>query len=140
MSKIAFYKENIKMPAINKSRVKEWLKEVAAFYNREIGALNYIFCGDDRIIEVNNQFLGHNYYTDIITFDYSDNKTVSGDMYVSVDTICSNSLKYKTSFDTELHRVIVHGLLHLCGINDKGPGERKIMEAAEERALSILNR
>ena len=140
MSKIAFYTENIKMPAINKSRVKKWLKEVAAFYNREIGALNYIFCGDDRIIEVNNQFLGHNYYTDIITFDYSDNKTVSGDMYVSVDTICSNSLKYKTSFDTELHRVIVHGLLHLCGINDKGPGERKIMEAAEERALSILNR
>ena len=140
MSKIAFYTENIKMPAINKSRVKEWLKEVAAFYNREIGALNYIFCGDDRIIEVNNQFLGHNYYTDIITFDYSDNKTVSGVMYVSVDTICSNSLKYKTSFDTELHRVIVHGLLHLCGINDKGPGERKIMEAAEERALSILNR
>lgn len=140
MSKFAFYTENIKMPAINKSRVKEWLKEVAAFYNREIGALNYIFCGDDRIIEVNNQFLGHNYYTDIITFDYSDNKTVSGDMYISVDTICSNSLKYKTSFDTELHRVIVHGLLHLCGINDKGPGERKIMEAAEERALSILNR
>lgn len=140
MSKISFYTENIKMPAINKSRVKEWLKEVAAFYNREIGALNYIFCGDDRIIEVNNQFLGHNYYTDIITFDYSDNKIVSGDMYISVDTICSNSLKYKTSFDTELHRVIVHGLLHLCGINDKGPGERKIMEAAEERALSILNR
>lgn len=140
MSKIAFYTENIKMPAINKSRVKEWLKEVAAFYNREIGALNYIFCGDDRIIEVNIQFLGHNYYTDIITFDYSDNKIVSGDMYISVDTICSNSLKYKTSFDTELHRVIVHGLLHLCGINDKGPGERKIMEAAEERALSILNR
>ena len=140
MSKIAFYTENIKMPAINKSRVKAWLKEVAAFYNREIGALNYIFCGDDRIIEVNNQFLGHNYYTDIITFDYSDNKTVSGDMYVSVDTICSNSLKYKTSFDTELHRVIVHGLLHLCGINDKGPGERKIMEAAEDRALSLLNR
>lgn len=140
MSKIAFYTENIKMPAINKSRVKAWLKEVATFYNREIGALNYIFCGDDRIIEVNNQFLGHNYYTDIITFDYSDNKTVSGDMYVCVDTICSNSLKYKTSFDTELHRVIVHGLLHLCGINDKGPGERKIMEAAEERALSILNR
>jgi ssRNA-specific RNase YbeY (16S rRNA maturation enzyme) len=69
MSKIAFYTENIKMPAINKSRVKEWLKEVAAFYNKEIGALNYIFCGDDRIIEVNNQFLGHNYYTDIITFD-----------------------------------------------------------------------
>ena len=140
MSKIAFYTENIKMPAINKSRVKAWLKEVAAFYNKEIGALNYIFCGDDRIIEVNNQFLGHNYYTDIITFDYSDNKVVSGDMYISVDTICSNSLKYKTSFDTELHRVIVHGLLHLCGINDKGPGERKIMEAAEERALSILNR
>ena len=140
MSKIAFYTENIKMPAINKSRVKAWLKEVAAFYNKEIGALNYIFCGDDRIIEVNNQFLGHNYYTDIITFDYSDNKTVSGDMYVSVDTICSNSLKYKTSFDTELHRVIVHGLLHLCGINDKGPGERKIMEAAEDRALSLLNR
>ena len=102
-----------------------------------MGNLNYIFCNDDRILEVNREFLGHDYYTDIITFDYSEPGVVSGDMYISLDTVLTNSRKFHTSFDKELLRVIIHGVLHLCGMNDKGRGERALMEAAENRALDM---
>ena len=102
-----------------------------------MGDLNYIFCNDDRILEVNKEFLGHDYYTDIITFDYSEPGRVSGDMFISLDTVLSNSSKFHTSYEKELMRVIIHGVLHLCGINDKGPGERAVMEAAEEKALDM---
>ena len=90
-----------------------------------------------KILEVNNQFLGHDYYTDIITFDYCEGKTLNGDLYISLDTIFTNADKYGRPYDEELHRVIIHGILHLCGINDKGPGEREIMEAAEDKALAM---
>ncbi|MCQ2110488.1 MAG: rRNA maturation RNase YbeY [Bacteroidaceae bacterium] len=133
-----FQTENVKMPRIDRKRVRAWIVQVAATYGRTVGPLNYIFCDDDRIIEVNRQFLGHDYYTDIITFDYSDTKKVSGDMYISLDTVLTNSQKYRQEYMRELHRVIIHGVLHLCGINDKGPGERAIMEAAECRALDLL--
>lgn len=127
------------MPAIERKVVREWLKKVAEGYGRKLGNLNYIFCDDERILEVNKEFLGHDYYTDIITFDYADLKTVHGDMYISLDTVFSNSGKFNTSYIEELMRVIVHGLLHLCGINDKGQGERAVMEAAENDALDILS-
>lgn len=126
------------MPKLDRKAVKAWITAVAAGYEgRKVGNLNYIFCNDDRILEVNRQFLGHDYYTDIITFDYSEPGVVSGDMYISLDTVLTNSSKFHTSYDKELMRVIIHGVLHLCGINDKGPGERAVMEANEERALDI---
>lgn len=123
---------------MDRKEVKDWITVVAATYDgRRVGDLNYIFCNDDRILEVNKEFLGHDYYTDIITFDYSEPGVVSGDMYISLDTVQSNSRKFRTSYDRELMRVIIHGVLHLCGINDKGRGERAVMEAAEERALDM---
>ena len=123
---------------MDRKEVKDWITVVAATYDgRRVGDLNYIFCNDDRILEVNKEFLGHDYYTDIITFDYSEPGMVSGDMYISLDTVQSNSRKFRTSYDRELMRVIIHGVLHLCGINDKGRGERAVMEAAEERALDM---
>lgn len=123
---------------MDRKEVKDWITVVAATYDgRRVGDLNYIFCNDDRILEVNKEFLGHDYYTDIITFDYSEPGVVSGDMYISLDTVQSNSHKFRTSYDRELMRVIIHGVLHLCGINDKGRGERAVMEAAEERALDM---
>ncbi len=126
------------MPRLDRKAVKAWIGAVAASYQgRKVGNLNYIFCNDARILEVNNQFLGHDYYTDIITFDYSEPKVVSGDMYISLDTVQSNSLQFNSSYERELMRVIIHGVLHLCGINDKGRGERAIMEAAENRALEM---
>ncbi|MBO7436988.1 MAG: rRNA maturation RNase YbeY [Bacteroidaceae bacterium] len=135
---ISFLTENIKMPKLDRKAVRAWITEVAASYEgRKVGDLNYIFCNDDRILEVNKEFLGHDYYTDIITFDYSEPGRVSGDMFISLDTVLSNSSKFHTSYEQELMRVIIHGVLHLCGINDKGPGERAVMEAAEEKALDM---
>ena len=135
---ISFLNENIKMPKLDRKAVRAWIAAVAATYDgRKVGNLNYIFCNDDRILEVNKEFLGHDYFTDIITFDYSEPGVVSGDMYISLETVLTNSEKFHTSYDKELLRVIIHGVLHLCGINDKGRGERAVMEAAEERALDM---
>ena len=113
------------------------LKEVALSHGYKVGEIGYLFCDDAKILEVNNEFLGHDYYTDIITFDYDEGNTINGDIVISLDTVKSNAEKYKKDYDEELHRVIIHGILHLCGINDKGPGEREIMEKEENKALQL---
>ncbi len=125
--------------AFDKTRVEKWLAEVARMHNHVLGRLTYIFFDDDEILEVNNKYLGHNYYTDIITFDDTLGRCISGTMFISVDTVRSNAQQVvNCSVGEELMRVIVHGVLHLCGINDKGPGEREIMEAEENAALTLL--
>lgn len=133
------------MPAIRRRDTSAWIKAVAASYGKRVGSIAYIFCNDDKILEVNRQYLQHDYYTDIITFDYCDDElmmgkkdTISGDLFISLDTVRSNAELQGTTYEEELHRVIIHGVLHLCGINDKGPGEREIMEAAENKALALL--
>ena len=126
------------MPTIDESMVRCWVRRVADTYGRRTGDIGYIFCSDEKILDVNRQFLQHDYYTDIITFDYSTPRTISGDLFISLDTVLSNSQQQGTTYDEELHRVVIHGILHLCGINDKGPGERELMEAAENRALALL--
>lgn len=135
---ITFQTENIEMPAIDQTKVRDWIKKVAATYQKKVGEIAYFFCDDEKILEVNRQYLQHDYYTDIITFDYCEGNKLSGDLFISLDTVRSNSELFGTDYNTELHRVIIHGVLHLCGINDKGPGEREIMEAAENRALELL--
>ena len=104
-----------------------------------MGEISYIFCNDEKILEVNRQYLQHDYYTDIITFDYTEGDKISGDLFISLDTVRSNAEQFHQSYEQELHRVIIHGILHLCGINDKGPGEREIMEKNENEALALLN-
>ena len=138
MSSIDWEIQNTEMPAIDRTLLERWIVAVAAEHDRIIGALVYIFCNDERIIEVNREFLQHDYYTDIITFDYSRRKLISGDMIISLDTVASNAEQLGVDYADELHRVIIHGVLHLCGINDKGPGEREIMERHENRALELL--
>ena len=135
---ITYSSEGVKFPNIMKRETSNWIKEVAASYGKKVGEIGYMFVNDDKILEVNNQFLGHDYYTDIITFDYSEGKVLNGDIYISLDTVFTNADKFGRPYDEELHRVIIHGILHLCGQNDKGPGEREQMEAAENRALSLL--
>lgn len=130
--------DGVDMPALNLQEIEKWISRVAQDHGRILGPLTYIFCNDDKIIEVNRQFLNHDYYTDIITFDYSRGKLISGDMFISLDTVRSNSELVGQTYDAELRRVIIHGVLHLCGINDKGPGEREIMEAEEDKALQML--
>lgn len=130
--------QGVDFPEIDVARVEDWIRRVASMHGRIIGPLAYIFCGDDKIIEVNRQYLGHDYFTDIITFDYSRGKLISGDMFISLDTVKSNSESLGMSYPAELHRVIIHGVLHLCGIDDKGPGQRAIMESEEDKALQII--
>lgn len=127
------------MPAIKRRETTAWIRRVAATYGRKVGDVGYMFVNDEKILEVNNEYLGHNYYTDIITFDYDEGDTINGDLVISLDTVRTNAEKFGKDYDEELHRVIIHGILHLCGINDKGPGEREIMEAAENRALALLS-
>ena len=132
------------MPNIRRRDTSAWIKAVAATYGKRVGDIGYIFCNDEKILEVNRLYLQHDYYTDIITFDYSDDAlltgrkdTISGDLFISLDTVRTNAEQQGTTYEEELHRVIIHGILHLCGINDKGPGEREIMEAAENKALEL---
>lgn len=126
------------MPKIKKRETTAWIKAVVASYKRRLGDIGYMFVDDETILEVNREYLGHDYYTDVITFDYDEDDVVSGDIVISLDTVRSNAELFGKEYDDELHRVIIHGILHLCGINDKGPGEREIMEAAENKALALL--
>lgn len=126
------------MPAIKKRAITAWIKAVAATYGRKVGEIGYLFVDDEKILQVNREYLGHDYYTDIITFDYDEADVINGDLIISLDTVRSNAELFGKSYQEELFRVIIHGILHLCGINDKGPGEREIMEAAENKALAML--
>ena len=126
------------MTKIKKRETTAWIKAVVASYKRRLGDIGYMFVDDEKILEVNREYLGHDYYTDVITFDYDEDDVVSGDIVISLDTVRSNAELFGKEYDDELHRVIIHGILHLCGINDKGPGEREIMEAAENKALALL--
>lgn len=137
---ITFSAEGIKMPKIKKREVTAWIKAVAASYGRKVGEIGYLFVDDEKILEVNNEYLGHNYYTDIITFDYDEGDVINGDMVISLDTVRTNAEQFGKEYNEELYRVIIHGILHLCGIDDKGPGEREIMEAAENKALEMYIR
>lgn len=134
---VTYFTEGVDMPAINKQLIKLWLEKVATSHNRKVGEISYIFCSDEKILEVNKQYLQHDYYTDIITFDYCKGRIISGDLFISLDTVKTNAETFNTPYKEELHRTIIHGILHLCGINDKGPGEREIMEQAENEALAI---
>ena len=135
---ITFQTDGVEMPRINEQQIRNWVKAVAATYQKKVGEICYLFCSDERILEVNRQFLQHDYYTDIITFDYCQGNRIAGDLVISLDTVRTNAEQFGAEYETELNRVIIHGILHLCGINDKGPGEREIMEAEENKALALL--
>lgn len=134
---VTYNTDGVKMPSIKKRENTAWVKAVAASYGKRVGEIAYIFVDDEKILEVNRQYLGHDYYTDIITFDYCEGDVISGDLFISLDTVRTNAEQVGATYEEELHRVIIHGILHLCGINDKGPGEREIMEAAEDKALAL---
>lgn len=139
MSKIEFIAEGVELPSFNQTIVRQWIEDLIAEFGKAVGDITYIFCTDTRILEVNRQFLKHDYYTDIITFDYSTRRRLSGDMFISLDTVLSNAQMLDKSYQEELLRVVIHGVLHLAGINDKGLGEREIMENFENKALSHLD-
>lgn len=129
---------DVDMPALPQRETSAWVRAVAESYGKRVGEVAYVFCNDEKILEVNRQFLQHDYFTDIITFDYTEGQRIGGDLFISLDTVRSNAELFGRPYDEELHRVVIHGILHLCGINDKGPGERELMEAAENKALALL--
>ncbi len=129
---------NVTLPALNEAAVLDWIVKVVQRHGQRVGCLTYVFCDDEYILVTNREFLGHDFYTDIITFDYTNSRHIAGDMVISLDTVSSNAEMLGVAYEKELMRVMIHGVLHLCGINDKGPGEREIMEQFEDEALAIL--
>ena len=133
---IRFTTDDTEMPALDERKIGKWIRSVAAEYGFSVGNINYIFCSDERELEVNRQFLGHDYYTDVITFDYSTPTTLNGDIFISLDTVRTNAEMVSTTFNHELLRILIHGVLHLTGQGDKTPETKAQMTQKEESALA----
>ncbi len=128
------------MPALKKQKINRWIKQTAHNYEKKVGEIAYIFCNNERILEINRQYLQHDYYTDIITFDDSTDSTISGDIFISLETVKSNAEDFSVDFEEELHRVIIHGILHLCGQDDITPELKAEMTRKENKALEELKK
>lgn len=135
---ITYQTIDVKRPAIKARECNAWIKQVAAGHGKKVGDIAYIFCSDEKILEVNRQYLEHDYYTDIITFDYTENGVIGGDIFISVDTVASNANEVGVSFQEELNRILIHGILHLCGFKDKQPDDKAEMTRQEDAALQLL--
>ncbi len=135
---VFFYSENITLPKINKSRTKNWIKNIIEKEGCIQGNINIIFTNNEYLLEINKKYLSHNYYTDIITFDYSENKTLSGDLFISIEMIKENAIKYQTKLSDEINRVIIHGILHLAGYSDKTKEQKTIMRKKEENSMQLF--
>ena len=133
---IRFSSDSIDMPSLDERKTGRWIRAVAAEYGFAVGNINYIFCSDERELAVNREFLGHDYYTDVITFDYSTASTLNGDIFISLDTVRSNAEMVGVPFEQELLRIIIHGVLHLTGQGDKTPETKVQMTEKEEKALA----
>ena len=134
---IRYFCEDIRFTYKNKLANNRWLKMVAGSEIRKIGDINVIFCSDNYILDVNMKYLQHDYFTDIITFDYCEGKVLSGDLFISVDSVRENSIEFGTDFGEELHRVIVHGVLHLIGYDDHTEEDKKVMRQKENYYLQM---
>lgn len=138
-SEILFFNEQCDIPAFfSKEETIKWLVVVAKNYSCKIGTISFIFCNDDYILDLNRKYLSHDYYTDVITFDYRKENILSGDVFISLDTVRSNAEDFNTTFDCELNRVIVHSVLHLIGFKDKSEEDAMIMRENENRCLELL--
>lgn len=135
---IFYTTENVKAPKLEKRKTNAWIKLVAAKYDKKIGEIAYIFCDDAKILEVNKTYLQHDYFTDIITFDYCEGAVLNGDIFISLDTVRTNAQEFGVTFENELHRILIHGILHLCGQDDKTPEARLEMTRKENDALQMI--
>lgn len=135
---INYQYQDIKFVLKEKRKVSKWINDVIKLHQKKLGSVSYIFCSNQYILELNQQYLNHNYFTDIITFDYCYDNIVEGDIFISIDTVLDNSHRFKTNFNDELLRVIIHGVLHLVGFSDKTAKQQKQMRVLEDEALSIF--
>lgn len=136
---ICFANIDVEFNLEQKLRLKRWINALAQLYERKVGNISYGFCSDTHIIEANRQYLQHDYFTDIITFDYSEGNIISGDLLISLDTVKSNAVQFNTDYTTELHRVMIHGVLHLLGFKDSTDNEQVEMRKREDEALNLLS-
>lgn len=136
---IVFSNNKDKFKLKKSALIKKWIEKVAAKEKKTVGDLSYVFVSDEGLLKINQQFLKHNTYTDIITFDYSENKKISGEIFISVDRVEENAKKMGTTFEDEIHRVIIHGVLHLCGYKDKTKIDSDNMRKQEDKALRVFN-
>ena len=132
MKAINYFSEVIDFDLKNQSVIKKWIKHVVKNEKKEIETINYIFCNDEYLHNLNVDYLKHDTLTDIITFDYSTDNIISGDIFISIERVKENAMLFKKTFDDELKRVIVHGVLHLIGYNDKSPEDKVVMTAKED--------
>ena len=137
---IHFSTDQVEMPALNQTKIQRWIRAVAADYGFSVGEIHYIFCSDEKELEVNRTFLQHDYYTDVITFDYSTEDVINGDIFISLDTVRSNAEEVGADFKEELMRIIIHSVLHLTGQADKTPETKAEMTRKENLALAELPR
>lgn len=135
---IGFYNEDVACPKIRRRATGEWIKGAIKDQGKKTGDISFVFCSDAYLLEINKKYLEHNYFTDIITFDYVEGERVSGDIFISVDRVHENAELFKTSFSDELNRIIIHGVLHLVGFKDKSAEEKKVMTDMEDFYLKIL--
>ncbi|MGY6522207.1 MAG: rRNA maturation RNase YbeY [Mongoliitalea sp.] len=137
---VHFFEENIRFDIKPKAIYKKWLKEIAWTHGKKLGELNYIFCSDEHLYTINVEYLNHHTYTDIITFDNSEEeKLIEGDIFISIDRVRENAEKLSISFETELKRVMSHGLLHLLGYKDKKQEEQQLMRSLEEKSIALFD-
>lgn len=134
---ITFQNQNIRFALKQKVQIKNWIKKIIVAEEKTCGDLNFVFTSDEELLKMNLNFLGHNTYTDIITFDSCEGPVVNGDIIISVERVKENATKFETSFENELHRVIIHGVLHLCGYKDKSKADAEVMRKKENKALSV---
>ncbi|MDR2836615.1 MAG: rRNA maturation RNase YbeY [Bacteroidales bacterium] len=135
--KINFFFEEVLKPKIKISEVRKWISKIIGIHNKKISEVNFIFCNNEYLLKINQEYLGHDYFTDVITFDYSEKNELNGEIYISTEMVVENAIEYHTQ-DTEIYRVIIHGILHLIGFNDKTEKEQKTMREKENQALEIL--
>lgn len=135
---VIYQLDGVKMPPIKRREVTKWIIDTASLYRKKVGEVAFVFCSDPKILEVNNQYLKHDYYTDIITFEYNEDNTINGDIFISLDTVRTNSIQFNSEYLEELYRVIIHGILHLCGINDETDAQKEQMRACENKALEYF--
>lgn len=133
-----YFEDSSPISNLNSDLYELWLSKVANIEQKKLGDITLIFCSDEYLLNINQSYLQHDYYTDIITFDYSEDEFISGDLYISVDRVAENAEINNVSFSNELNRVVVHGVLHLCGYKDKSEEEEKVMRKKEDDALKLL--
>ena len=136
---INFFSEDIDFSLENQAHITSWINKQSSLYNAEIQLINYVFCSDEFLLNINNEHLGHDYFTDIITFDMRDAKgqPIEADIFISIDRVKENAIELNRAFEEELHRVIIHGLLHIIGYSDKTEVEKRAMREKEDACLSL---